>query len=54
VLLVSESEKNSYEPMDTDKQIATLSQQIPKKITDGMSNPEKWIYYIFHKNLRLE
>lgn len=51
VVLVTNEEVEEYRRIDTTKQmIGGVRQEVSKTL--GMSNGEKWIYYIFHTDLR--
>lgn len=51
VVLVTDEEVEEYKRIDTNKQMIGWVKQEASK-TLGMSNQEKWIYYIFHTDMR--
>ncbi len=51
VVLVTDEEVEEYKRIDTSKQMILWSRQEVSK-TLGMTNQEKWIYYIFHTDMR--
>lgn len=51
VILVSDQEVEEYKRIDTNKQmIGGIKQEASKTL--GMSNQDKWIYYILHTDMR--
>lgn len=53
VALVTNEEAEEYKRIDTNKQmIGSAKQEVSR--TAGMTNQEKWVYYIFHIDLRNE
>ncbi|NDK19301.1 hypothetical protein GW819_00490 [Candidatus Gracilibacteria bacterium] len=51
VVLVTDQEVEEYKRIDTNKQmIGGAKQEVSKTL--GMTNSEKWIYYIFHIDTR--
>lgn len=51
IVLVTNEEVEEYKRIDTNKQmIGGIKQEA--SLTLGMTNGEKWIYYIFHTDLR--
>lgn len=53
VVLVSNEEAEEYKRIDTNKQmIGSPREEVSKTL--GMTNGEKWIYYIFHIDIRNE
>lgn len=51
IVLVTNEEVEEYKRIDTNKQmIGGIKQEVSKTL--GMTNGEKWIYYIFHTDLR--
>lgn len=51
IVLVTDEEVEEYKRIDTNKQmIGGIRQEASKTI--GMTNGEKWVYYIFHTDLR--
>lgn len=53
VVLVTNEEVEEYKRIDTNKQmIGGAKQEVSRTL--GMTNQEKWVYYIFHVDLRNE
>lgn len=51
IVLVTDQEVEEYKRIDTNKQmIGGAKQEVSKTL--GMTNGEKWIYYIFHVDTR--
>ncbi|MDD5376689.1 MAG: hypothetical protein PHH16_01090 [Candidatus Gracilibacteria bacterium] len=51
VVLVTNEEVEEYKKIDTNKQmIGSIKQEASKTL--GMTNEEKWVYYIFHIDMR--
>lgn len=51
IVLVTPEEVEEYKKIDTNKQIIGEVQTMHSK-TYGMTNQEKWIFYIFHTDMR--
>jgi hypothetical protein len=51
IVLVTDEEVEEYKRIDTNKQMIGWTKQEASK-TLGMSNQEKWIFYIFHTDMR--
>lgn len=51
IVLVTDEEVEEYKKIDTNKQMIGWVKQEASK-TLGMSNQGKWIYYIFHTDMR--
>lgn len=51
IILVTNEEVEEYKRIDTNKQMIVWAKQEISK-TYGMTNGEKWVYYIFHTDLR--
>lgn len=51
-VLVTPEEAEEYKKIDTDKQIIGEIYSATRSRTYGMTNVEKWAYYIFHTDLR--
>ena len=51
IVLVSNEEVEEYKRIDTTKQmIGGVRQEVSRTL--GMSNPEKWMYHIYHIDMR--
>jgi hypothetical protein len=52
IVLVTNEEIEEYKRIDTNKQMTGNTSRKEASRTTGMTNPEKWIYYIFHIDTR--
>lgn len=53
VFLVTPNDVEEYKKLDTDKQIiGGADTRTARSKTYGMNNQEKWVYYIFHIDVR--